>query len=196
MRENAKAPKASEKLDCYLLFEKNLILQLLFQALQKHITRLWRNKTSFLSWLLHCTITNGMFWWWKKRHTKSWKINGKIPFLAALLHTPQKISQGSENCNMLAPGRRRMPSRCCYMLPSNEGSTIETFSMIICINYLHDECFSSIPPLPNFHMRSGPSINCYCLMGFSSSSASKGFFEQRPEKDFIVVVTKQWSIKL
>lgn len=63
--------------------------------------------------------------------------------------------------------REEEECQCCYMLPSNEGSTIETFSMIICINYLHDECFSSIPPLPNFHMRSGPSINCYCLMGFS-----------------------------
>ena len=75
--------KEDMKTGLCLLFEKNLILQLLFQALQKYITRflLDTKKNSFFSFLsslfrlLHCTITE----WNVVKGTKI--LTKKIPFL-------------------------------------------------------------------------------------------------------------------
>lgn len=174
-----------------LLFviRKNLILQLLFQALPNYITRFWRKKKNkmlffFLSWLLYCTITNGMLWSWKKRHKKNHRRK-KIPFLCTMHFCPRRKTRKTQavysyleatkiaTCENLkriefVSSRHSKESLLYYLLCKRIINTwihhsspllmAQDCSKIICINYWHDECL-----LVLLWYKFGTSIKSYYL---------------------------------
>lgn len=165
---------------------------------------------SLLSWLLYC---NGMFRWWKK--TKP--LSKKIPFLMHVVHLCKILARykysswGYEDCDMRASLERRLLGRillCCERDLVTDA--IKSRSLLF-----HQE---------NLHKIANMNVFCSHLLLFwailwlgsvtvvhktlllNGMSVSKGSRKDSfqvlvatrwtARKDFTVVVTKHWSIKL
>lgn len=200
----------SKKLELFVI-RKNLILQLLFQALQKYITRFW-TKSLFL-FFHDCSTAPMEFRWWKK--TKP--LSKKIPFLMHVVHLCKILARykysswGYEDCDMRASLERRLLGRivlCCERDLVTDA--IKSRSLLF-----HQE---------NLHKIANMNVFCSHLLLFwailwlgsvtvvhktlllNGMSVSKGSRKDSfqvlvatrwtARKDFTVVVTKHWSIKL